>query len=165
MAAPSISYGSGNNYLADVVSTNLTFQTSNGPLTISNVNIGLITIGSTTTETIPQDFNEALTSSVPNAPIDGSFYGDFGMGLGGDQSIEAILAQLTGGLSNGFIIAVGTAPNGSTGQIGTLQIGLGADDITSFDTLVTMRGQNTLDTFPNSGEPTYKSSVAVASPS
>jgi hypothetical protein len=88
---------------------------------------------------------------------------DFGMGLGGDQSIEAILAQLTDGLSNGFIIAVGTAPNGSTGQIGTLQVGLGANDITSFDTLVAMQGQNTLDTFPNSGEPTYTKVIGSGS--
>ena len=149
-----ISYDSGNNYMADVVSTNVTFQTTSGTLTADRVNVGLITTASTTGN--PQYWNQGVTGTAASPPLDNAFYGDFGMGLGSkNDSIEAVLAQLTGGLSNGFIITLGTAPAVGTGQIGELTVGLTTAEIQSYSTLIPMQGQNTLDTFPNSNQPTY----------
>jgi autotransporter passenger strand-loop-strand repeat protein len=153
-----MSYDSGNSYNAEVVSTDVTLQTTNGtPLSVDDVNVGLITLAEGK-DFSPQAWNAGLTSPVTAPPLDGAFYGDFGMGLGDNGGVEAVLAQLGDDLSNGFIISLGTAPYGSTGQIGVLQLGLTQADIASFatsGTVLTMQGQNTLDRFPTSNEPTY----------
>jgi autotransporter passenger strand-loop-strand repeat protein len=152
------SYASGNSYIGQAVSTNLTFQTESGaPLSVGNATVGLITSAENPGVFTAQNWDSDLTGTPTTAPLDDWFYGDFGMGLGSDNGggIEAILAQLGGGLSNGFIVNLGTAPDASTGQIGYLQVGLTQADIASFGTIIPMQGQNTLDTFPNSNEPTY----------
>jgi autotransporter passenger strand-loop-strand repeat protein len=151
-------YASGNSYIGQAVSTNVTFQTASGaPLTVDNTNVGLITSAENPNLFTAQNWDSDLTGTPTTAPLDDWFYGDFGMGLGGSNGggIEAILAQLSGGLSNGFVVNLGTAPDASTGQIGYLQVGLTQADIASYGTLITMQGQNTLDPFPNSNEPTY----------
>jgi autotransporter passenger strand-loop-strand repeat protein len=162
-----MSYDSGNAYTAEAVSTNVTLQTTNGtPLSVNDVTVGLITSAENSKSFSPQGWNANLTSPVSSPPLDGSFYGDFGMGLSDNNGIEAVLAQLAGGLSDGFIINLGSAPYGSTGQIGELQLGLTQADIASFatsGTLLTMQGQNTLDTFPNSNEPTYAKNLGSGS--
>ncbi len=150
-------YASGNSYTGQAVSTNVTFQTeSGGPLTVDNTTVGLITSADNPGDFTAQNWDSDLTGSPTSPPLDNWFYGDFGAGLGsGDDGINAILGQLSGGLSNGFIVNLGTAPDASTGQIGYLQLGVTQADIASFGTLIPLQGQNTLDTFQNSNEPTY----------
>jgi hypothetical protein len=63
-------------------------------------------------------------------------------------------------LSNGYIITVGDYPNGTNGQIGSVQVGLTQADIDSFTTIIPMQGANTLEPFPNSGMPTYTEALA-----
>ena len=160
-SAPTIfSYTSGNTYTASVVSTTLTFQTSDGSTLSSESDIGLISSAENPGVYTNQMWNADLTdTTAPAAPLEDNFYGDFGVGLGSnDNGIENVLAQLGGGLSNGFIITVGT--NDSYGEVGNLQLGLTAEDIASYTTVILMQGENALDTFANSGESTYQELLA-----
>ncbi len=69
------------------------------------------------------------------APIEGNFYGDFGLSLKKESSgIENILAQLTfgSGITKGYKISLGLY--GSTSGA-SLQIGLGPSDLTDANTI------------------------------
>lgn len=160
--APDVmTYVSGNDYAAQVVNTAVTLQTSSGTgLTVGNVNVGLITTASNSTAFTTEGWNTGLTSDPTSAPLEDYFYGDFGLGLNDNSGIEAVLGQLTGGLSDGFIINIGTYPEGAGGQVGTLQIGLTEENIASYHTIIALDGQSTTDTFANSGLPTYAKAQA-----
>ncbi|MCB8875445.1 Hint domain-containing protein [Acidisoma silvae] len=160
-SAPAIfSYTSGNTYTASVVSTNLTFQTTGGNSISTAADIGLISSAENPNTFTNQAWNADLTNvTTSTAPLEDNFYGDFGVGLGSaEDGIENVLAQLGSGLSDGFIITVGT--NDSSGEVGNLQVGLTAEDIASYTTVVLMQGENALDTFANSGESTYQELLA-----
>lgn len=155
-------YTSGNTYTAQTVSTTVTFQTSDSNQTVATTSdIGLITsaedLGTFTTE----QWNDAVVGATGTAPLQDYFYGDFGVGLGAaSNGIDNLLAQLGGGLSNGFVVTVGTNPGDTSGQLGNLQVGLTASDIASYNTLIAMQGINTVDTFANSGETSYQELLA-----
>lgn len=160
--APDVmTYVSGNDYAAQVVNTSVTLQTASGTgLTVGNVNVGLITTASNSSSFTTEGWNSGLTSDPTSAPLEDYFYGDFGLGLNDNNGIEAVLGQLTSGLSDGFIINIGTYPDGAGGQIGTLQVGLTDADIASYNTIIALDGQSTTDTFANSGLPTYAKAQA-----
>ncbi len=156
-----MTYTSGWHYTAQIVSTNVTFPTVNGgTVTVDNANVGLISSAvDGTTQPLPQTWNSDLTGIPSSPPLETSFYGDFGMGLG-NNGLSAVLSQMTGGLSNGFIISLGAYPNGVLGNVGSVQVGLTAADIASFKTVISMQGQNFLEPSANSGEPTYTEVLA-----
>jgi autotransporter passenger strand-loop-strand repeat protein len=160
-----IVYASGYTYNAQVVSTNVTLQTlDGGTLSVPNANVGLIDWGEQVGGITPQQWNQDLTGIPSTPPLETNFYGDFGMSLASGSGLSDVLSQISGGLSNGFIINLGTYPNGSNGQIGYVQIGLTAADIASFETngqVVSMQGQSTLDVHANSGQPTYSEVLAA----
>lgn len=160
--APDVmTYVSGNDYAAQAVNTSVTLKTASGTgLTVDNVNVGLITTASNGSNFTTEDWNTGLTSDPTSAPLEDYFYGDFGLGLNDNNGIEAVLGQLTGGLSDGFIINIGTYPDGAGGQIGTLQVGLTDADIASYHTIIALDGQSTTNTFANSGLPTYAKAQA-----
>ena len=161
--APDVmTYVSGNDYTAQAVNTTVTLQTASGaPLSVPNVNVGLITTAANGSSFSAQDWNASLASNPTTAPLEDYFYGDFGLGLNDNNGIEAVLGQLDNGLANGFIINIGSYPDGASGQIGTLQIGLTDADIESYDTIIALNDINTVDTFANSGEPTYGKAQAT----
>ncbi|MCB8874534.1 Hint domain-containing protein [Acidisoma silvae] len=161
-APDAMTYVSGNDYVAQVVNTAVTLQTTGGtPLTVSNVNVGLITNAADQGNFSTQNWNTSLTSDPTTAPLEDYFYGDFGLGLNDNNGIEAVLGQLGNGLSNGFVITIGNNPDGALGQVGTLQVGLTEADIESYDTIIALNGRNLADTFANSGYATYGKSQAT----
>lgn len=160
-------YLSGYTYSTQVVSTDVTFRTmTGGTLSVPNANVGLINFGEKVGGITPSDWNADLISTPPVAPLETNFYGDFGMSLSSGGGLSSVLSQIAGGLSNGFIINVGTYPNGAAGEIGSIQVGLTQADVTDFETngmVTAMQGQNTLDPHPNSGMPSYSEVLAEGS--
>jgi autotransporter passenger strand-loop-strand repeat protein len=151
-----IFYGSGDAFTSQAVSTNVTLQTTSGtPLTLSDATVGLIDAASNPGSYDAQGWNGALTASPSIGPFANGFYGDFGADLMSNDGLDALLPQFGAGLSNGFIVSLGAYPNGGTGQIGVLQVGLTQADIAAYSTVIPMQGQDTVDTFPQSGQPTY----------
>jgi autotransporter passenger strand-loop-strand repeat protein len=151
-----ISYGAGDALTAIAVSTDVTLQTTDGsPLTFSDATVGLIASASDPGSFTAQGWNAQLTGGTGSGPFANGFYGDFGADLVAGNGLDSLLPQLGAGLANGFIVTLGAYPDGGTGQIGTLQIGLTQADIASYSTVIPMQGQNTAATFPQSGEPSY----------
>ncbi|MBN8929273.1 MAG: Hint domain-containing protein [Rhodospirillales bacterium] len=177
----SATYTSGWTYDATVVGESVSFQAAlpdGSPITLNvgTANVAAILtaekINNGTTEVPNATWQNDVTTGV--APLEDWFWGDFGMGLGvgqtgtsAAQDLFAIIPQLPGSLSNGFIIDVGPYPSGtavasSQGyvQTGSLQVGLTQQDIDSFPIQIHMAGTNTTLTFPNSGQPTYSEVLA-----
>ena len=119
------SYDSGYSYSGNTVQTAVTLYSSNGSSLLS---LGGATVAQTVSIIDTKKTNEPIWnnsgSQVGTAPIDGAFYGDFGMDLGyNSNGIVNLVAQMqfTYGVTPGFI--VNTPLNGSNGF---LQIGLSA---------------------------------------
>lgn len=155
-------YTSGNTYTAQTVSTTVTFQTSDGNQAVATTSdVGLITSAEDLGTFTTQQWNDAVVGATGTAPLQDYFYGDFGVGLGAaSNGVDNLLAQLGGGLANGFIVSVGTNPGPDSGQLGDLQVGLTPGDIAGYTTLIAMQGINTIDTFANSGETSYQELLA-----
>lgn len=122
----SLSYDSGYSYSGNTVQTSVTlYASSHGPaaMTLSGA-----TVGQTVSIIDTNHHNEPIWnqngSQVGAPPIDGAFYGDFGMNLGyNSNGIVNLVAQMTfaAGMTPGFI--VNTPLDGSNGYV---QIGLTA---------------------------------------
>jgi hypothetical protein len=163
-----MSYTSGMEYFTNVVNTQVSLYASNAS-------------GAQPIFTLPeqpmvaqiQDAQDTKDSSYDyfallregKAPVEGHFYGDFGMALyangkantSTEGTIYAILPQagpVNGRLGNGFIIRTG----GYNGAIPMVQVGLGALDRARFRNLSVMNppmGSIQTSTFPVGGGPTF----------
>jgi hypothetical protein len=187
--AITMTYTSGNEYAdAAIATTNLSFYppgqtTAANPIaTISGVNVARIgaaltvpkaTSGNPTPTPVPNTaWYTALQAGQP--PLQGNFYGDFGMGLYRNQGnpidtgiagLFAILPQFqfTGGsgVLPGFIVRTGGYPGVvSASPTPTVQVGITQADIDSFPYAIPMQsGMNgtsgTGITFPGSGAATF----------
>lgn len=139
------SFSSGLTYEGFVAEAPLTFYKADGqtvfaPATTARIGQSTpITNGATT----------LWPNSGGSAPVDGNFFGDFGLTLKrGAHGIENFLAQLTygNGITGGYKVSLG--PYGSIGQA-VLQIGLNAADLANPDTIwFQMQGANPSDPFP-----------------
>jgi hypothetical protein len=119
------SYDSGYSYSGNTVQTAVRLYSSNGTPLLS---LGGATVAQTVSIIDTKKHDKRIWdnggSQVGTAPIDGAFYGDFGMDLGyNSNGIVNLVAQMqfTNGVTPGFI--VNTPLNGSNGF---LQIGLSA---------------------------------------
>lgn len=159
-----IKYSSGIKYQAKPVVTDIYFEnTSIPPLSATVAWITEATEGKN--EQFAEDWQNALTESDPPAPLFGSFFGDFGMGLapfmeqnGGESVFFAVIPQLAS--CNGFIIDLGPCPRGKQPsqegwvQQGSIQIGVSTQDIDGFPYRFTMQ-QSSGQYFPQSGIQCY----------
>jgi hypothetical protein len=116
----------------------------------------------TTTGTIAQiqeasgQYWNATNAAEGGPPLYSAFYGDFGASLADKDGLETFLKQFGTALSDGFIVtldslaSIGTIVSGGTYAIGTLQLGLTADQIASFVAAgtIAMQGQTTSGTDP-----------------
>lgn len=126
-------YDSGNTYTGSVVQTAVTFYNPNG--TAIYTSAPTMAVGQSTTigysassgAVISPTYWTTNGNTIPNTPpIDGAFYGDFGLALNDPTNyavnpVANLIAQMnfSGGVTAGFII---NTPLGSTN--GYLQIGL-----------------------------------------
>jgi len=153
-----MNYTSGISYNASVTTTNLSLYApgeATPRVSASGVAVGRI---NNTSGTLP-DWDTDLQSG--SAPLQGAFYGDFGMALyknygfpptqSENSGLFAILPQLPGNLSSGFIVRTGGYGNATP----ELQIGIRPSDRAAFPFSVPMNQDGTV-TFPVSGAPSYR---------
>jgi hypothetical protein len=139
-------YDSGLQYEANVVESAITIYGS------SSSSSALASTASTTLVGQTTSITDGSTTYWPgsSAPIQGNFYGDFGVSMKwGNDGIANPLAQFAfgPGVTGGFIVHAG--PNGSTSGA-SMQLGLTEEDISSF-TLQFKMDHDTGEIFPVSG--------------
>lgn len=102
-------------------------------------------------------------AGTPEPPVDGKFYGDFGLSLKkGDHGIENVFAQLSygAGVTAGYVVSIGER---GAGQQPSLQVGLAASDLTNPNTVwFTMAPGPQGDTFEHSDRATYAATLISA---
>lgn len=170
-----ISYSSGNTYVANQVQTSVQLYdaspsgTSGGEVvgTTQDVDLGQITSYSDPTHPAAvASWNAALADGA--GPLEGGFYGDFGASLApsgtdASNSLLSILPQIPmpPGLADGFYIHLGS---GSSDDPSYLQLGLTPADIKTFHTQLEMTHTKAPEpgTFPVTGVPTYSQQVTHA---
>lgn len=126
-ASFSQTYSSGITYTGQVVATRIDLGHGIPPI---KANLGQIQSASGADKV--KNWDKDVADGKP--PLYGSFFGDFGMALSAKGSIYAILPQLPGNLSSGFIITTGGYQNPHP----RLYIGLTEDMRAQFTSLVPM---------------------------
>lgn len=147
-------YDSGNVYVADPAATTVAIYGSSSADS-KLLETGTVVAGQT--HHIFQDYTNRVWPGQ-EAPVDGAFYGDFGLSLKSSSSgIENVLAQMTytNGVKGGFIVHVGAFASPTADPF--LQIGLTHEDIESFPYRFKMTPGSEL--FPGSNYPTYSLQV------
>jgi len=132
----SIGYSGTLHYDGNVASTTITLKTVSG----SSVQVSDVRMGAITNQPYGGWDANVNNPGGPVAPENGKFFGTFGAGLNASGTnngdFTSVLGQIpiASGLRQGFVIHVGGA--GSTSA--TLTVGLTADMINSFTTIVPM---------------------------
>lgn len=160
------SYDSGNVYTGSSVTTSVViysardgfhnYNPDSAPAVITNPNI---LVGQTTSITNIYGKNDNWPSD--SAPVDGAFYGDFGLALKtSPNGIMNLFAQLDYGpeVIPGFVVKLGAYGSADP----RVQVGLAADDHDKYNIKIQMAGVDTTNTFPNSGLPTYSEQIITA---
>jgi hypothetical protein len=143
-------YGSGVTYEARTVRTSVAFQSLEGPEVRAMVEVGQILdgFGGPLGPRHKHAWSKALAKG--DAPLYGAFYGDFGSDLhAGNGGLFAVLPQLPGNLSSGFIVSLGCRDRPPA-----LTLGLTDDNRARFTSLVEMQPSKHPVPFPHSGYPT-----------
>lgn len=160
-------YDSGDVYTGTAVYTSVSLYSatsSNTPaLTPVIQTAGNILVGQTTgiTNTKGKDNNWPLPVGSTNGPVQGSFWGDFGLSLKANTNgIMNVIAQLqyTNNIRSGFIVRLG--PEGDANP--SIQVGLTTNDIASFPIQISMTGKDTNSYFPNTTNSTYSGQILTA---
>ena len=146
--AASNTYGSGITYSGNQVISSITLYTDSTPTSAVVTSSQNIVIGQSTNIV----GGSATWPASTNPPVDGFFYGDFGLNLSTNpDNVLNPLAQFsyTNGILPGYIITLGAygATNGAS-----IQIGLSAADVTDFaknGSVFAMTATNTNSFFPN----------------
>ena len=160
------SYDSGNVYTGTSVTTSVAIYSARdashnynpdaAPAVITNPNI---LVGQTTSITNIYGKNDNWPSD--SAPVDGVFYGDFGLALkSSPNGIMNVFAQLDygPGVTPGFVVKLGAYGSADP----RVQVGLAADEHSKYNIKIQMAGINTTNTFPNSDLPTYSEQIITA---
>ena len=142
-------YASGVEYEAKKVSTTVVIPSDQGDIA-AELEVAQITdgFGGPLGPQEKSKWNADVARGVP--PLYGHFFGNFGSDLRSEKGLFAVLPQLPGNLSSGFIVALGCDGRGDP----KLVIGLTDANRARFTTLVAMQAGADA-TFPHSGLPTY----------
>lgn len=170
--AYTVNYGSGNRLSGNDSETTVTFEGLGAALNRS-VRTNLVLITSATSDKDPDPFKDWQSKLPGTPPLETYFYGDFGMSMdmlepmdssSGKPNLFAIIPQLAGKRSAGFIIHLGERPAddatpGKYGEVGRgwIQVGLTAKQkqASSWDSAVAMVAPSG-EVFPKSGLPVYE---------
>ncbi len=146
------SYGSGLQLTANPVSTVVSIQTDQGPITYT-AEVGQITAASGT-----GDGEQWLANvAAGKAPLYGTFFGDFGSGLTKPaEGLFAVLPQLPGNLSSGFSVQLGCGGGSSESKV---IVGLTPAIRSRVTSWVKMEAAPNSPPFPGSNRPTFKQAV------
>ncbi|PTX99196.1 hypothetical protein DB345_02135 [Spartobacteria bacterium LR76] len=161
-------FGSGLEYTGKVAKTSVAFYNPHSTTQVLATTAADYKVGKSehivNTDTSTDLWPPETVGGNPAPPVDGKFYGDFGLSLKkGDHGIENVFAQLSygGGVTAGYIVSLGE--RGSSQQPG-IQVGLAASDLTNPDTVwFTMAAGPAGDTFEHSGLETYAAELISAS--
>lgn len=138
------SYSSGLNYTAEKVTGSVSLRGGDGTTISTTGTIAQIQVAT------GQDWN-AANAADGKPPLYSAFYGDFGASLADKDGLETFLKQFGTALSDGFIVTLNSLSSidhivsGGTYAIGTLQLGLTADQIAGYEAYgtIAMEGQKT----------------------
>ena len=161
-------FGSGLEYTGKVAKTSVAFYNPHSTTQVLATTAADYKVGKSehivNTDTSTDLWPPATVGGNPEPPVDGKFYGDFGLSLKkGDHGIENVFAQLSygGGVTAGYIVSLGE--RGSSQQPG-IQVGLAASDLTNPDTVwFTMAAGPAGELFEHSGLETYAAELISAS--
>jgi hypothetical protein len=140
-------YSSGNTYVASVVSTKLDFGYG-VPKVRANIAMVTDASGGSVANWLPE-----VAAGVP--PLDQHFFGDFGSALNSDNGLYAILPQLPGNLSSGFVVSTG----GYQRPKAYLTIGLTSAVRAQFPYIMKMHPDRGARRYPGSRRPLYEQEV------
>lgn len=151
------SYGSGIEYEAQRVMTTVAIPSDRGDVE-AEVEVARITdaFGGPLGPRRDSRWLDKVARGVP--PLYGHFFGNFGSDLRSNNGLFAVLPQLPGNLSSGFIVQLGCGG----GRDPSLVIGLTARSRARFSTLLPMQPDDEQRTFPHSGLPTYSQRLIAA---
>lgn len=135
-------YDSGMSYTAVPVTGSVSLEAENGETLTTTGTIAQI-------ETASGPYWDVENAETGGPPLYGAFYGDFGASLADKEGLETFLRQFGTAYDAGFIVtlasldSLGTIVSGDTYSIGTLQLGLTADQIAAYDAYGTIAMQGT----------------------
>lgn len=161
-------FGSGLEYTGKLAKTSVAFYNPGSATQVLATSTADYKVGKSerivNTDTSTDLWPPQTIAGTPQPPVDGSFYGDFGLSLKkGDHGIENVFAQLSygGGVTAGYVVSLG-AP-GRNQQPG-IQVGLAASDLSNPNTVwFTMAPGPQGDSFEHSGLSTYAAELISAS--
>jgi hypothetical protein len=122
-----ISYVDGVRYEAIVVTATVYFADASGSQAATQASAQVAQIQTATGPGLG-NWQEDINNN--QAPVGGTYFGNFGAAMGTNVKVPGVLSQMPGGLNNGFCVTLGSYPEDQSDSLqGSLQIGLSASDI------------------------------------